>query len=560
MQINTNLSAINAARMLNRNDSALSTSLQRLSSGLRINSARDDAAGLAITERMTSQIRGLSQGMRNVNDGISLLQTAEGGLEEVGNMIQRMRELAVQAANEAVMSKADKENLQKEVDQLLTEVNRVAKNTNFNGIAILNDNVMFDAVDTADDKMKTQLALRDVWLQQSVDRISTFYGLDSSNIDLTVDLDSFTDGAGGTLAQVSANVGSGVGNISNLTLKIDMADFVNVSTPDGGDPPIYYDRTIAHEMAHAVMFDQTDTTNIDTWFMEGAAELIQGGDERVAADASGYASNKAAQLAAATGITGSWGGTSAEYSTAYLAARYLDSIATGGIQAVMQRLNAGDSLQAAINTTTGFATISDFEADFLANIGSVVSDADLLNADVGAIGGLDASGLASLDASAVIDNTEITQANPTNFNVIFPLSFYQNEGPTQYLDFQIGAEEGQTIKVAYAASSTKSLGIDNVDLVSEAGTAITKLDNAITYISKQRARLGAQQNRLESAISVNEIAVESLSASRSRIKDADFAVETATLTKARIIEQAGTAMLSQAQASQNLTLQLLSQI
>jgi len=142
---------------------------------------------------------------------------------------------------------------------------------------------------------------------------------------------------------------------------------------------------------------------------------------------------------------------------------------------------------------------------------------------------------------------------------VFPLEFYSNEGPTQYLDFQIGSKEGETIKVAYAAASTKSLGITNVDLRKEASTAITKLDNAITYVSKQRARLGAQQNRLESALSVNEVAVESLSASRSRIKDADYAVETAELTKSQILQQAATAMMSQAQANSNLALQLLSQ-
>lgn len=560
MQIYTNLAALNTSRMLNSTDSTVSTTLQRLSSGARINSARDDAAGLAITERMTSQIRGLSQGMRNVNDGVSLLQTAESGLAEVSNMIQRMRELAVQAANEAVMSDANKANLQKEVDELLGEVDRIAKTTNFNGIAILNDNVTFDTADTGSDEMKTQLALRDVWLQQSVDRISTFYGMDSTNRDLTVDFQSFTDGAGGTLARVSAaGVGAGVGNVASLTLEIDMADFVDVSTPDGGSPPYYYDRIIAHEMTHAVMFDQTDTTQIDTWFMEGAAELIHGADERVAADAAGFAVNKSSQLAATVDLTAAWGGNSDDYSVAYLAARYLDNQAAGGISGVMDQLQAGSNLQTAIANTTGFATIADFQTNFRASIGALVTDADLVNADTGAIGGQDASGGASLDASAVINNTEVLQANPTNFNVIFPLTFYTNEGPTEYLNFQIGDSEGETIKIAYAAASTKALGISNVDLRSEPGTAITKLDNAITYLSKQRARLGAQQNRLESAIGVNEVAVESLSASRSRIKDADYAVETAKLTKGQILQQAATAMMGQAQASSNLALQLLSQ-
>ena len=148
----------------------------------------------------------------------------------------------------------------------------------------------------------------------------------------------------------------------------------------------------------------------------------------------------------------------------------------------------------------------------------------------------------------------------SRFNVIFPLSFYNNEGPTEYLDFQIGSKEGETIKVAYAAASTRSLGISNVSLTEDAGTAITKLDNAITYISKQRARLGAQQNRLETAINVNEVAVEALSASRSRIKDSDFAVETAALTQGQILQQAANAMMGQAKATPNLALQLLNRL
>ncbi len=564
MQIYTNLSSLNTARMLNRTDSMISTTLQRLSTGTRINSARDDAAGLAITERMTAQIRGLSQGMRNVNDGVSLLQTAEGGLQEISNMIQRMRELAVQAANEAVMSDSDKANLQTEVDQLLGEVNRIAKSTAFNGIEILNDNVTFDTANTGSDEMKTQLALRDVWLQQSVDRISTFFGMDSGNTTLTVDFDDpGTDGAGGTLAFVSASIGAGVGNIANLELNVDMADFINVTTPNGGDAPFYYDRIIAHEMVHAVMYDKTDTTQIQTWFLEGAAEFIHGADERVAADAAGFGSNKAFNLAATVDLDvavgpGGWGGTSADYSVGYLAVRYLHDTAAGGITGVMNQLELGDSLEQAITATTGHANIADFQTDFRANIGSIVSDLSLTNADTGAVGGLDADGGTSLDASSVISNTEVTQSNPTDFNVVFPLAFYSNEGPTAYLDIQIGSKEGDIIKIAHAAASTKSLGISNVDLRNEASTAITKLDNAINYVSKQRARIGAQQNRLLSAHSVNEIAVESLSASRSRIKDADYAVEVASLTKGQILQKAATAMMSQAQASSSLVLQLLS--
>ncbi|MGV3655873.1 MAG: flagellin, partial [Noviherbaspirillum sp.] len=134
--INTNIASLNTQRNLNASQSSLNTSIQRLSSGLRINSAKDDAAGLAITERMTSQIRGLNQAARNANDGISLAQTAEGALGEIGNNLQRIRELAVQSRN-ATNSADDRAALQKEVDQLKSEIDRVAKQTSFNGTSLL---------------------------------------------------------------------------------------------------------------------------------------------------------------------------------------------------------------------------------------------------------------------------------------------------------------------------------------------------------------------------------------------------------------------------------------
>src|ERR1700761_3098460 len=134
--INTNTISLNAQRNLNSSQSALATSMQRLSSGLRINSAKDDAAGLAISERMTSQINGLDQAQRNANDGISLAQTAEGALGTIGNNLQRIRELSVQSAN-ATNSSSDRAAIQTEVGQLMSEIDRVANQTSFNGVKLV---------------------------------------------------------------------------------------------------------------------------------------------------------------------------------------------------------------------------------------------------------------------------------------------------------------------------------------------------------------------------------------------------------------------------------------
>ena len=136
LNVNTNIAALNGQRNLNASQGSLATSMQRLSSGLRINSAKDDAAGLSISERFTSQIRGNEQAQRNANDGISLTQTAEGDLEQIGNNLQRMRELAVQSAN-ATNSASDRASIDGEVQSLVAEIDRVAQNSSFNGTKLL---------------------------------------------------------------------------------------------------------------------------------------------------------------------------------------------------------------------------------------------------------------------------------------------------------------------------------------------------------------------------------------------------------------------------------------
>ncbi len=162
--INTNVMSLNAQRNLSTNSASLATSIQRLSSGLRINSARDDAAGLAISQRMTTQVRGMEQAARNANDGISLAQTAEGALQEISNNLQRIRELAVQAAN-GTNSDEDKQALQKEVQQLKDEITRVVDNTKFNGTALLDGTsgtISIQVGANATDNDKIDITLSDI--------------------------------------------------------------------------------------------------------------------------------------------------------------------------------------------------------------------------------------------------------------------------------------------------------------------------------------------------------------------------------------------------------------
>jgi flagellin len=321
LSINTNVISLNAQRRLGAGQGALATSIERLSSGLRINSARDDAAGLAISERFTSQIRGLNQAVRNANDGISMLQTAEGALTNVTASLQRIRELSVQAAN-GTYSAGDRQAIQAEISQLASEIDRTAATAQFNGMNVF-DPSQASVVGDAD-----QLAVFDgmtsvgSWLESSEQLISKLYGISADGAALAIRFTGFTDNAGGVAAYVQATGFDGQGRGTNLTLQVDMADFVPPNLPDGGNAPYYNDRIIAHEMVHAVMARATnwqDITGSNLWFAEGTAEFIQGAEERVKGDIANV--GLPAVVAAINGPTN----TSEFYSSSYSAVRYMHS-------------------------------------------------------------------------------------------------------------------------------------------------------------------------------------------------------------------------------------------
>ncbi len=216
--INTNIFSINAQRNLMNSQASMQTSLQRLSSGLRINSAKDDAAGLAISERLTAQIRGLNQAMRNANDGISMLQTAEGAMDEVGNMLQRMRELAVQAASDSV-STTDKASLQAEFSALRSEIGRITTATEYNNTKLLDGStasitLQIGHENAADNQLTVNL--EDIsTLATAADDISTTGGAQTALTNLDTDIDMVTS-ARGDLGAVQNRLDSTVRNLANV--------------------------------------------------------------------------------------------------------------------------------------------------------------------------------------------------------------------------------------------------------------------------------------------------------------------------------------------------------
>ena len=570
--VNTNAASLFSQRMTSRSSGALQTSLQRLSSGLRINSARDDAAGMAISERMTSQLRGLTVAVRNANDAVSALQTAEGALQAMSSNVQRIRELGLQAAN-STLSRTDRDALQSEVSQLLAEIDRISTDTAFNSQAVF-DSSGNGSLESDVSKRAVVDGLRDRWLQAAEERIDEFYGLRGDGANLEIVLDDTPDPR--YAAFVSGTVDGATGKIVNQELHIDMADFVPANPPNGGNAPFYSDRIIAHEMVHAVMGRTTSMAGLPTWFLEGAAELIHGADERVENDLAVAGGGVTGANALVAEISNAWTGSSAQYSSGYLAARYLHDVIKqdggSGIKDVMSYLagNGGAGLDDALANVASsgrFASEAAFLADFTAvsgNGSAYLQDLDgsgaLGNEDTGAIGGADADAGEVLTATSVIKDTSRYSDDPLagfveQWPVGHDVQFAGSSGTR--LAYQVGADRGQVIETTQLKVSVTLLGLDDVDLRESPGKAIVRSDAALDYINSARAELGAMQSRLESAIASNEVALESVSAARSRIRDTDMASETAELTRANIMQQASLAMLAQANSAPRDVLQLL---
>ena len=382
LTVNTNIASLSAQRNLSGSQNMLSTSLERLSTGLRINSAKDDAAGLAISERFTAQVRGLNQGVRNANDGISLAQTAEGALKEVTNNLQRIRELAVQASN-ATNSQFDRDALQTEVSQLLAEIDRVADKTDFNGTTLLD---------------------------------GTFSG---------------------AVFQVGANA----------TDTITVASISDTNTSELGEV------------------------------------------------------NKNASFTSAAGLAATLAGQFSSFATA---------VTAGTIDV------AGTDIGALAATTS--ATLR--AGDFVAAVNAVSS---------------------TTGVTASIESGSVRLSSETSFSI---------QGST------LGTV-GYTSALFSSVSSQSGIDTLTVAGYSSAQTAITLVDSALQTVNTSRANLGSIQSRFESVVANQATTSENLSASRSRIVDADFASETANLAKAQILQQSGIAMLAQANSVPQNVLALL---
>ena len=550
LSVSSNLSALNVQNKMTLTQRSISTHMQRLSSGLRVNSAKDDAAGVSISTRMEAEHRGLSVARRNTTDGISYIQTAEGALNEVVNGLQRIRELGIQSINDT-NSDSDRAAIQAEISQRLAEFDRINEATKFNGEQVFSQSRYAAAAD--DSAVRDILTgLKSSWLREGEERISTYFGLtgDGRNVDINVvDI----DGKGNVLANANADV-----------INIDVSDYTPTELPNGDSGTTFADRVIAHEVVHTMQFINLNMAALPDWFTEGTAEFIHGADDRVLADITSTAD----ALVDATGLVANFAGTSAEYSVGYLGVKYLhDQIKQAGgtgIKDMFDHLknNQGDTFDQAIAAVTNFANEADFTTSFTSPVAGegddFVNGLDLTNEDTGAVGGFDADGGEVFSAESILPNRSTLGEDPfTTLNA----KFSNVLDPTSKLggkltQLHIGSS-GETLDFYLGSFNSDSLGLSDVDATVDGKMLVSYVDDALSYISTFRGRLGALQNRLDST--VNSLSVQEVNtrASQSRIVDADFSVEVAELTKSQIIQQASTSVLAQANQSPQIALALL---
>ena len=505
--INTNIASLNAQRNLTSSQTSLSTSLQRLSSGLRINSAKDDAAGLAISERFTSQIRGNTTAARNANDGISLAQTAEGGLSTAGDLLQRIRELAVQSANGS-NSASDRKSIQNEVSALSKELDRVATSTQFNGQNVLDGTLTSTQFQVGANSNQTinigvQSAKASDIGNNAIKGVTTQA---VATADAATNLEGTADLANAITADEDLVISSAGGVTTNVFVK----------APQAGPPAVAGDtaKSVAAKVNAASgdsgVTAQAKTVATITGVADGAVNFQLRGANSIANDAD----SKPVTITA--------------------------KVVNGDLSALAQAINAQSA------TTNVTATIKTNSTDGSSEL--QLADDSGNDIQMAAQTG-DVAMIAASVRGADEGETPIALATGS-VSVGGAVSFSSDAG------FSV-AGGAVTVGGANVGSDLQSVSGLDVSTVEGSNAALLTIDSALNAINSNRAALGAIQNRFASTISNLQTTTENLSASRSRIQDTDFAAETATLTRGQILQQAGTAMLAQANSLPNGVLSLL---
>ncbi|QPL45643.1 flagellin FliC [Halomonas sp. A40-4] len=573
--INTNITSMIGQQNLNESKNALTTSMERLSSGLRINSAKDDAAGQAIANRMTSQINGLGQAQRNANDGISMAQTAEGGLDQINDNLQRIRELSVQAAN-GTNSQEDLNSIQDEIDQRLTEITRVSEETDFNGTKVLGENE--GAADPtqrtvqiqvgADDSQVIELNLAQV--NKETLNLAGFNVNGAGEIDNAAATETDLQTAGNVIASggpgdYTLQEENTVASATDVLGQLADTDTVTI-TSDGAGTPVTnaaqlgfgsgtITGTLTSDGEGNLTTDVTDLAEGDAATMlTGSADApteatytFSGGSQDILVDSTGNITDKDGNqlyLSAANELTLNDGGSgTAATATNLTAAVAADANAAGNSEIAISGgptlSSDGDanndlSVLGASLTNQEVATLSNDNNNFIETTvqsngaNTTIEDDGSVTSDFGGAGA----------AAVYVDGDDALVTNEFTETELFVREdnggIVTDDTGVQYFTDQDGALTTE------ATTSTERSSLDD-------------LDKAIAEVDSLRSDLGAVQNRFESAITNLSTNETNLSAARSRIEDADYATEVANMTRAQILQQAGTSVLAQAnQLPQNV--------
>lgn len=595
--INTNVAALNSQRQLVKSGNDMSEAMERLSSGRRINTAADDAAGLAIANRQTSQIRGLNQAIRNANDGVSLIQTAEGALDETTNILQRMRELAIQSAN-GIYSDADRSTLDAEVQQLKAELDRISETTSFNGQKVLDGTLGDVELQIGSEANET------VSFSVQASDIESLGGNTSADVvgasvtnGLTVLADITGVATTGTNSLIINDVN--VGSLTSATLT-DLSDYIGAinSALEVGRAGAEVSAAVelngssvgAGELSDAAgtfitialvdgeglttTYNISDTANLEE--LADKIDSVSGGNVKASIADDGKLSLLSEGSTSIT-ITDATGASGLKTTAENFRLNITDTNASDGKDEISVQFGTG-SLGAIITTNDSMASELGLDARAKSDItsGIVTGTAAVLEGDL-VINGIEIGSITPTAASAAALTSAIVAAiNETSAESGVVAMTVNSDGTVGAVvtSFALNTLDGSEISIDFAGTTATSalLGIQETNISSATGDSVAGIDIstadgaqdsievidiALEQINASRSELGAVTNRLEFTMSNLMNVSENTAAARSRIVDADFAAETANLSRAQVLQQASQAMLAQANAQPQQVLQLL---
>lgn len=564
ISVQTNVASINAQRNLSKSGSAMETSMQRLSSGLRINSAKDDAAGMQISNKLTSQVNGLNVAVRNANDGISMAQTAEGALQESSNILQRMRDLAVQSAN-GTYSDGDRSALQEEVVQLQRELDRIAESTTFGDRKLLNGSFGTEAFQVGAKSFET--------INVSV---GSFFGADMGAESFEIiNGDTSTATTLGTSAGMVTGGDSlvGFGGMSLTTAATAVSTYTN--SIEGNIATLSTAATIALQVKGDLGSATASINGADASAYNAASSINQiAAKTGVLADARNVVTldfmgaTDAALLSIETTVTMELRGQNTD--TAKEGALIKFSITdTEDLTAVVNAFN-----EAATETGISAKLTGDGRVALISERGDNIVMENIQATGAETVLAISATTY-GYDGNFLDTTTAIASGTMGSANTLEGMTADSSAGFAVFVgtvrthsngDYKLSLGTATALQAGNMLQGTGNTAVisdretvDDIDIGTAIGAqkAIEIVDGALGYIDEQRAGLGAVQNRLNSTVSNLENVVENASASRSRIRDTDFATETASMTKSQILQQASTSILAQANQLPQAALSLL---